>query len=406
MKSNRGKMLCAVIGCLLVQLCVGILYLWSVLKSSAVGYYGWTGSAANMVSSIMLFCFCFGNLIGGMLNDRIGPKVVSILGCCLFGGGILLASFIPVGASVWLFYLSYCLIGGLGSGFAYGAAISCIQKWLPHRRGLASGLAVGAFGLSTVIFSPVFSGLLGVMSLPATLRLLSIVFLVVGLAACTFISLPGGDYLQSLKLPAAAVGGERNLSLGQAIRTLPFWLLIAFLFFINGTWNMLTPLIKDLGVTRGLPEAAAVMTVSLTGLTNAVGRVGMAAISDKIGRGSALYFLSALTAVCALLLIFVPGYAFMIVVLVTAFAYGGPSAVNPAYSTDFFGPKYSGTNYGVIMLSLGLSSICFNAVSNAMYAATGAYTLTFIMGGVTGVISILITFAIVRCQKKLANQAA
>ena len=54
------------------------------------------------------------------------------------------------------------------------------------------------------------------------------------------------------------------------------------------------------------------------------------------------------------------------------------------------------------MLALGFSSVCFNAISNAMYAATGAYTMTFIMGAVTAVVSILLTWVIVRFQKKLA----
>ena len=399
--SGNGKLIASIVGCLLVQLCVGILYLWSVFKSSAIDFYGWADSSVNMVASIMLFCFCFGNLVGGILNDKIGPKKVSIMGCCLFGGGILLASFLPASASIWLFYLTYCLIAGLGSGFAYGAAISCLQKWLPHRRGLASGLAVSAFGFSTVIFSPVSSALLGVMTLPATLRTLAIVFLIVGLVACMFISLPDESYLKGLNLPAAATAA-RNLTLGQAIKTAPFWLLFLSIFFINGTWNMLTPLINGLGLERGLSASMAVLTVSLTGLTNAIGRLSMATISDKIGRGTALYILGVLMAVCALCLIFAPGYFYMVVVLVTAFAYGGPSAINPAFSTDFFGPKYSGSNYGVIMLALGFSSVFFNAISNSMYAATGAYTLTFIMGAVTAVISIVLTWIIVRFQKKLA----
>ena len=399
--SGNGKLIASIVGCLLVQLCVGILYLWSVFKSSAIDFYGWADSSVNMVASIMLFCFCFGNLIGGILNDKIGPKKVSIMGCCLFGGGILLASLLPASASIWLFYLTYCLIAGLGSGFAYGAAISCLQKWLPHRRGLASGLAVSAFGFSTVIFSPVSSALLGVMTLPATLRTLAIVFLIVGLVACMFISLPDESYLKGLNLPAAATAA-RNLTLGQAIKTAPFWLLFLSIFFINGTWNMLTPLINGLGLERGLSASMAVLTVSLTGLTNAIGRLSMATISDKIGRGNALYILGVLMAVCALCLIFAPGYFYMVVVLVTAFAYGGPSAINPAFSTDFFGPKYSGSNYGVIMLALGFSSVFFNAISNSMYAATGAYTLTFIMGAVTAVISIVLTWIIVRFQKKLA----
>ena len=399
--SGNGKLIASIVGCLLVQLCVGILYLWSVFKSSAIDFYGWADSSVNMVASIMLFCFCFGNLVGGILNDKIGPKKVSIMGCCLFGGGILLASLLPASASIWLFYLTYCLIAGLGSGFAYGAAISCLQKWLPHRRGLASGLAVSAFGFSTVIFSPVSSALLGVMTLPATLRTLAIVFLIVGLVACMFISLPDERYLKGLNLPAAATAA-RNLTLGQAIKTAPFWLLFLSIFFINGTWNMLTPLINGLGLERGLSASMAVLTVSLTGLTNAIGRLSMATISDKIGRGNALYILGVLMAVCALCLIFAPGYFYMVVVLVTAFAYGGPSAINPAFSTDFFGPKYSGSNYGVIMLALGFSSVFFNAISNSMYAATGAYTLTFIMGAVTAVISIVLTWIIVRFQKKLA----
>ena len=89
--SGNGKLIASIVGCLLVQLCVGILYLWSVFKSSAIDFYGWADSSVNMVASIMLFCFCFGNLVGGILNDKIGPKKVSIMGCCLFGGGILLA---------------------------------------------------------------------------------------------------------------------------------------------------------------------------------------------------------------------------------------------------------------------------------------------------------------------------
>ncbi len=395
-----------VAGCLLVQLCVGILYVWSVFKSPAIEYFGWADGSVNLVASFMLFCFCFGNLIGGALQDRIGPKIVCILGVCLFGGGILLASFLPQTSNIIWFYLTYCLIAGLGSGFAYGAVLSCMQKWFPHRRGFASGLGASAFGLSTVVFSPVISAMLGAMSLSATFRTLAIVFLVVGLASCLLIRLPDEKYLAALNLPqAAAAAADNSKTLGQAMRMLPFWLLFLGCFFFNGTWNMLTPLIAGLGVERGLSESMAVLCVSLTGLTNAAGRLIMASLSDKLGRVNTIHILSVMTIACALLLIFVGGGAYMVVVLVTAFAYGGPAAINPATSTDFFGPKYSGTNYGVIMLALGLSSVVFNAISNGLYAATGAYTLTFIMGAVTAALTIVIFIAINHCIKKQKKTA-
>lgn len=391
MKKNRSAAV-PIICCLIVQLCVGILYVWSVLKGSAIAYYGWEDGAVNLVASFMLFAFCAGNFIGGALNDRIGPKKVCFIGIVLFGAGIFLASCLGAGSSIVLFYICYCIIGGLGSGFTYGAVVSCVQKWFPHRRGFASGLATSAFGFSTVVFSPLISSLLKTMSISATLRLLSIVFLVIGVVSVIFIRLPSEEYLAALPKPQPKKSAitTREMRFSEAVKTVPFWCILLGIFFYNGTWNLLTPLIKGLGVSRGLPEAAAVMAVSLTGITNAAGRLVMASLSDKLGRINTMYLLSAMTAVCALLLIFVGGYAYLVIVLVTAFAYGGPSAVNPATTTDFFGAKYSGTNYGVAMLSLGFSSIFFNAISNAMYSATGTYTLTFIMGAASAVVTIVV----------------
>ena len=110
-----------------------------------------------------------------------------------------------------------------------------------------------------------------------------------------------------------------------------------------------------------------------------------------------------MTALLAVLLIFAGGYTYVVVVLMVAFAYGGPAAVYPATTTDFFGPKNSGANYGVIMLALGLSSIFFNSVSNAMYAATGTYTLTFIMGAMSAAATI-VCMAVINRRLKTWNK--
>ena len=221
---------------LLVQLCVGILYLWSVFKMAVVDQYQWSLDAANLVASVMLFAFVLGNFAGGYLQDIISPRLVSTIGCVLFCGGVLASSFLTP-ATIPLIYLTYCCISGVGSGFAYAANLFCIQKWLPHRRGLASGLAASTFGLSTVVFSPVSQWLLtSTGSVAATFRILAIVFFVLSMAGCLFVSMPDQAYLDSLNLPAGA-GGENSLNLGQAVRTAPYWLLLFCIFFYNATWN-------------------------------------------------------------------------------------------------------------------------------------------------------------------------
>ncbi len=402
MKSK--KMIPAIIGCLVVQLCVGILYLWSAFKGNIVAAYGWETGAANMVSSYMLFAFVFGNLIGGFINDKKGPKLTCILGVALFTAGVALSS---IAKNIVVFDFTYAIMAGLGSGFAYGACISCIQKWLPHKRGLASGLACSAFGLSTVIFTPVSNWLMelnrgadGIVNFVPVFLILAVVFAVLGFIACLFISLPDEQYLSGLNLPKKTVSAV-SFSLGQAIKTPAFWALFLSIFMINGTWNLCVPLIKDLGMERGLVETMAIACVSFTGITNAAGRLIMATLSDKLGRTNTMYILCGLTLLGAILMTFITGYGYFATIAVIAFAYGGPSALNAALCTDLFGPKNSGTNYGVCMLALGFSSIFFNFLSaNVLHATIQNVTSTFIMGAVTAVIPVFLMLYLNNYLKK------
>ena len=365
-----------------------------------------------MVSSYMLFAFVFGNLIGGIINDRKGPKLTCILGVALFSVGVIVTSFVKTPG---LFYLTYAVMAGLGSGFAYGACISCIQKWLPHKRGLASGLACGAFGLSTVVFTPVSNALMnaymddaGIVNFTPVFLTLGIVFAVAGFVACIFVSLPDEEYIAGLNLPAKTISGNVNFTLGQALKSPAFWALFFSIFFINGTWNLCVPLIKDLGIVRGLTPEVAIVCVSFTGITNAAGRLIMAALSDKIGRTNAMYVLCGLTLLGAILMTFIGGIGYFITIAIIAFAYGGPSALNAALSTDLFGPKNSGTNYGVAMLALGFSSIFFNWISATfLHAKVDVNTMTaeginttFIMGAVTAVIPVFLMLYINHYLKK------
>lgn len=409
--SKKNSPVPAIVGCLLVQLCVGILYLWSVFRTPIVLAFDWSDNAAKMVSSYMLFAFVFGNLIGGFINDKKGPRFTSFLGVILFSLGIGLTGLLTPD-SIALINVTYSLLAGLGSGIAYGACISCVQKWMPHRRGLASGLAVSAFGLSTVIFTPVSRWLMdaftsaetGIVDFQAVFFILAAVFFVIGILACFLISLPSQSYLSGLPMPAGrntASVAVKDYTLPQAIRTVPFWCIFFTIFFINGTWNLTVPLIYDLGVERGLTAAAATFCVSFTGIPNAAGRLIMAAISDRLGRTLTLSILSLLTLAGALLMTFVGGYAYIVVVALIAFAYGGPSAINAAMSTDFFGARNSGTNYGVIMLALGLSSVFFNMVSNSLLG--GKVIPTFIMAAGTAVVPLILMAVIQRYQKKSGN---
>ena len=411
MKTKRSS-IAPITGCLIIQVCVGILYLWSVFKTPIMTSFDWSKEAATMVSSYMLFAFVTGNLLGGFLNDKKGPRLTSIVGVVMFSLGVGLTGLLTKATVNWM-YLTYCVLGGLGSGFAYGACISCIQKWLPHRKGLASGLAVSAFAFSTVIFTPVSQALMaahttgGVVDFKPVFLTLAAVFFIAGIAGTVFVRLPKQEYLRLL--PAAPASGKiftgRDFKLLEAMKKPTFWYIFIELLFINGAWTLSVPLIKNLGMQRGLSEAAAILVVSLTGIFNAGGRLIMATLSDKLGRSTTIIVLSALTFIGAVLMILnSQGAGFIIAICIIAFGYGGPASTNAAFTTDFFGSKNSGTNYGVIMLALGFSSVLFNTVS--AYILKGDITSTYIMAAASTVVPVIMMLLINGRVKKIRQETA
>ena len=403
---TRQSAVLPVIGCVIIQICVGILYLWSVFKTPMVNSFNWSVQSATMVSSYMLFAFVTGNLIGGFLNDKKGPRLTAVIGIAMFSIGIGLTGFLTEDTIGWM-NLTYCVLGGLGSGFAYGACISCVQKWLPHRRGLASGITVSAFAFSTVIFAPVSNALMkahmvnGVVDFKPVFLTLAAVFLVVGIIGCFFVRLPDAAYIKTLPTTpvSAKIHTGKDRTIGQAIKTLPFWCIFLELIFINGTWTLSIPLIKGLGIERGLTEAAAIAALSITGIFNAGGRLIMSTLSDKIGRTTTIIVLSAMTFIGAVLIMLnVQGAGFIVAICIIAFGYGGPASTNAAFTTDFFGAKNSGTNYGVIMLALGFSSVIFNTIST--HLLQGDVTKTYMMAAASAIIPIIMMLIINRYMKK------
>ncbi|HHT16965.1 MAG TPA: OFA family MFS transporter [Papillibacter sp.] len=416
---GRGR---AVLAGLVIQLCVGIIYLWSVFKVPIMNTFGWNLASANMVSSIMMFAFVLGNLLGGYLQDRTNPRRIATIGCLMFSGGIF-ATALLTARTIPLIYLTYGVVSGLGSGFAYGSVISCIQKWFPNKCGFASGLAVSAFGLSTVVFGPVSQWLMNrfesgnvlrmvgseltpvtTYNFTAVFAILAGAFFLVTMAACAFLRLPPATLVTPAK--EKRPGAQRDLTPRELVRTPAFWLITLNIFFINGAWNLIVPLIKDLGIARGLTTEAAVLTVSLTGLFSAGGRLIMATVSDKIGRIPAILILAGTTFLCAVALIGAGGALYSIAVVLIAFGQGGPSAIHPAIVTDIYGPTFSGTNYGFAMLALGASSVVFNAISNLLQSWTGGYTATFVMAAGASLMPMLLMQLLKRQERKHSNQTA
>ena len=387
MEKKKQSNILTVVACLVVMFSIGIVYLWSVFQGPATQHYVlWDSASARMLSSIMIFMFIFGNMIGGFLQDKWSPRFVILFGAGLFFAGLFLTSLLGVNAAPWTAYITYGAVAGCGVGFAYAGSLNCIQKWFPHRRGFASGLSVCAFGLSAVVLAPLSEKLLvlpafGDNAVPLTFRTIAIVFTVLIVIAGLFVKNPKEEYLKSLNLPAKHTN-QKQYTPGEVVKTAPFWCLVLTVFFLPSVFFILNPLVKTLAVFREIPAAQASLTISLSGIVQAVSRLLCGIVSDKIGRARTVFIIAVLSLIAAILITFVTGWFYTVVVWLIFFVYAGPSSIYPAMATDAYGTKHSGGNYGIALIFLGISSPVFTIISNQINAdgaVTGDYTTSFVL---------------------------
>ncbi|MDR2717550.1 MAG: MFS transporter, partial [Treponema sp.] len=332
----------------ILQLFLGIIYVWSVFKNPVSKYYGWEQSEVGLTASFMLCFFVIGILAGGKAQAKIGVKITTLIGGLMVAVGMLATALIPAGgkAPVFLIYFFYGIIGGFGVGAGYNANISTAQKWFPQNRGFATGISVCAFGLSTVIFAPLvtmlnqkFDGMVNY-----TFLILAGGFAVAVLLLFSFIKTP-----EQIPNAAAPVLKGKQYTTLEMIKTPRFYLIALSLMFGTSVFFIINPDLKDLAIAGSL-ESFATVIVMFTGIANALGRLGAPLMSDKIGREMADVIILAVTALGAFGLCFANGILLIVIIALVAFCYGGYSGLYPVLTSQNFGIKNIGSNYGAVMV--------------------------------------------------------
>ena len=142
-----------------VNMALGVLYAWSVLKKAIPSEWGWDDADKALPYSIACIVFAVMMVPAGRLQDKIGPRWVSTVGGILTGLGCILASF---ATSVLWYVLGFGILAGAGIGLGYAAATPPAVKWFPARMtGLIAGLVVAGFGLASVYISPLANYITG-----------------------------------------------------------------------------------------------------------------------------------------------------------------------------------------------------------------------------------------------------
>jgi len=386
-----------VLAAVLVQLALGAVYAWSVFNKPLQAQFGWSKAEAVLPFEAAIGTIFIGSLIGGRIQDRVGPRPVALVGGVLYSIGIMLASLVSSSDQLWLLVLTYGVMGGIGLGAAYITPIAMLVKWFPDRRGLITGIAVAGFGFGAVITGPVAKRLLdGTADKPSVFLPLGIAYLVMVLIGASFFRNPPAGYRVpgfTAATTGRAVAGTRTYTLQEALRT-PQWYMLTAVLALNVTCGIAfisqaSDAAQDIA---GVSAGTASGFVGAMGLFNGAGRIGWAALSDRIGRMTAFVGMLGVQAVCFLLIPHIGAFAFFAVLGALIYlAYGGGFGTMPATAADFFGTPNAGAIYGAMIVAWSIGGVVGPLLLAWMYEANDQqYGTPFTVIGIIAAVSILL----------------
>ena len=208
-----------------INLCLGILYAWSVwgakltvpklpdgkfnealLGTALPGINSaWTYLSNAQVATPFSLCVIMFALLmipGGRIQDKYGPKVGATLGGLFLAAGCIVAGLMK---SYEGLIIGFGIMGGIGMGIGYAAPTPAALKWFgPHKRGLVAGLVVGGYGGAALYIAPLARWLIADYGLSGSFIILGIVFAVVVIIAGQLLAWPPAGYVPPAAQAAAA----------------------------------------------------------------------------------------------------------------------------------------------------------------------------------------------------------
>ncbi|MET9301685.1 OFA family MFS transporter [Micromonospora aurantiaca] len=386
---------------LAIHLCIGQVYATSVYKNSLIAHFDTSQTAIGVIFSIAIVMLGLSAAVAGTWVEANGPRKAMFVSACFWAAGFLVGALGIATGQLWLLYLGYGVLGGIGLGIGYISPVSTLIKWFPDRPGLATGLAIMGFGGGAMVASPLSRQLLSFYDAGydpsdsgSTASGSALVWLFVTLGVGYFVIMMFGVFNVRVPAPGWRPAGfdpaqvaekplvtTANVSAANAVRTRSFWLLWVVLFCNVtagiGILEQASPMIQDFfreGGTSAVSVAAAGGFVGLLSLFNMAGRFVWSSTSDVIGRkpiyvvylgvGMVLYLVLALVGQTSTAL-------FVLLASVILSFYGGGFATIPAYLRDLFGTFEVGAIHGRLLTAWSAAGVAGPLIVNGFLDAQG-----------------------------------
>ncbi|MFW9896987.1 MAG: OFA family MFS transporter, partial [Candidatus Thorarchaeota archaeon] len=401
-------------------LALGTIYSWGTLTVFISPYLNEIKEVTVYVFGVGLLSFAVTMIFAGSLQQKYGPRNVAILGGILIGIGLISSAFMTT--FIGLFF-TYGIIFGMGIGFGYVCPIASAGKWFPDKKGFINGIAVAGFGAGAFIFNFVIKALanptgisdkafnfVSVISpnIPIMFIVLGLIYLILVVGGALTLSNPPEGWVPYgwTPSPPSEESGISGLEFkrNQTVKTPQFWMLwTAFaLSAISGL--MVIGSYSAFAKTEAVPNVFLyvigtsdfVLIGSLAALFNGLGRIVWGKMADIITYKKAMLIMFTTQAIL-LFIYFTTNFNevyFLVMTCAIFFCFGGNFSLFPTATSDLFGTKNLGPNYGLVFTAYGIAGFIGAVGVNLLVTIFGSYLVLFIVMGLMSLGSAVLAYRI------------
>jgi len=355
-----------------VHMCIGEVYGFSVFNVPLTqAGAGWTIPQVGWVYSIALFMLGMSAAVFGKWVERSGPRKTMVASCVCFCGGLLISAIGVKLQSLWLLYLGYGVIGGIGLGLGYISPVSTLIKWFPDRPGMATGMAIMGFGGGALIGAPLGVKLMDQFKSETSVGVaeafvvMAVLYAISMLFGASLVRVPPEGWKPDGWEPSQHVKPmmtNANVAVDVAWKTPQFWCLwVVLCMNVSAGIGILGQASKMCSDMFGVSAAVGGGFAGLLSIFNMGGRFVWSSVSDYTGRKTvySIYFLLGAILYCV-----VPWTQntqnktlFVIVTATIITMYGGGFATIPAYLRDLFGTYQIGAIHGRLITAWSVAAL-------------------------------------------------
>ncbi len=356
-------------------------YVWTLFTGPLAEKLGASLAQVQVTFSLLIVLQTFFSPVQGFLIDRFGLRKLIALGCALSGLSWILAS---QAHSLTALYLSYGLLGGVGTGIVYVGIIGLMVRWFPDRRGLAAGAVAAGYGMGAMLTTFPISNSLREAGMETTLVTFGLILGVVGLLASQVLRQPPAAATPA-PAEASVPSSAQHFSPKQMLRTPVFWLMFAMFAMMSTSGLMVTSQMasfaKDFGMTSVMVFGMAALPLAMTidRICNGLTRPLFGWISDHWGRENTMAFAFFFEGIAMTLWLLTSDNPVLFVLLsgVVFLGWGEIFSLFPSTLTDTFGTKNATTNYGFLYMAQGIGAIFGGPLAALLHQYAESWTPVF-----------------------------